>query len=40
VELNAKAIPQAVVRKLSGRDHQMDNDMSEVAADVRELSRR
>jgi predicted alpha/beta hydrolase family esterase len=39
-ELNAKAIPQAVVRKLSGRDHQLDNDMSEVAADIRELSRR
>jgi predicted alpha/beta hydrolase family esterase len=36
-ELNAKAIPQAVVRKLSGRDHQLDNDMSEVAADIREL---
>ncbi|MEP6827190.1 MAG: alpha/beta hydrolase [Aestuariivirga sp.] len=36
-ELNAKAIPQAVVRKLSGRDHQLNNDMSEVAADVREL---
>lgn len=39
-ELNAKAIPQAVVRKLSGRDHQLDNDMSEVAADIRDLSRR
>lgn len=37
-DLNAKAIPQAVVRKLSGRDHQLDNDMSEVAADIRELS--
>ena len=40
VELNAKAIPQAVVRKLAGRDHQLDNDMSDVAADIRELSRR
>ena len=39
-ELNAKAIPQATVRKLSGRDHQLDNDMSEVAADIRELHRR
>ena len=39
-ELNAKAIPQAMVHKLSGRDHQLDNDMSEVAADIRELSRR
>ena len=33
-ELYAKAIPQAVVRKLTGRDHQLDNDMSEVAADI------
>jgi predicted alpha/beta hydrolase family esterase len=39
-ELNAKAIPQAVVRKLSGRDHQLDNDMSEVAADIHDLRRR
>jgi predicted alpha/beta hydrolase family esterase len=39
-ELNAKAIPQAVVRKLSGRDHQLDNDMSQVAADIRKLNRR
>jgi predicted alpha/beta hydrolase family esterase len=40
VELNAKAIPQASVRKLSGRDHQLDNDMSEIAADIRELGSR
>ena len=39
-DLNAKAIPQAVVRKLPGRDHQLDNDMSEVAADIRDLRRR
>jgi predicted alpha/beta hydrolase family esterase len=39
-ELNAKAIPQAVVRMLAGRDHQLNNDMSEVAADIRELRRR
>jgi predicted alpha/beta hydrolase family esterase len=39
-DLNAKAIPQAVVRKLPGRDHQLNNDMSEVAADIRRLSRR
>jgi predicted alpha/beta hydrolase family esterase len=38
--LSAKAIPQAVVRKLPGRDHQLNNDMSEVAADIRELLRR
>ena len=36
-ELNAKAIPQAVVRKLPGRDHQLNDDLSEVAADIREL---
>lgn len=34
VELYKKAIPQAVVRTLQGRDHQLDNDMCEVAADV------
>jgi predicted alpha/beta hydrolase family esterase len=37
-ELSAKAIPQAVLRKLAGRDHQLNNDMSEVAADIRELA--
>jgi predicted alpha/beta hydrolase family esterase len=37
VELNAQAIPQAMVRKLAGRDHQLNNDMSEVAADIRKL---
>lgn len=39
-DLNGRAIPQAAVRKLPGRDHQLDNDMSEVAADIREVSRR
>ena len=39
-ELNAKAIPQALVRKLPGRDHQLNNDMSEIAADACELCRR
>ena len=37
VHLFAKAIPHAVVRRLSGRDHQLNNDMSEVAADIRRL---
>ena len=37
VHLYAKAIPQAVVRPLPGRDHQLNNDMSEVAADIRRL---
>lgn len=37
VELYAKSIPQAVVRRLAGRDHQLNNDMSDVAADIRRL---
>ncbi len=37
VDLYARAIPHAVVRRLSGRDHQLNNDMSEVAADIRRL---
>jgi predicted alpha/beta hydrolase family esterase len=37
IGLYARAIPQAVVRRLTGRDHQLDNDMSEVAADIRRL---
>ena len=37
VGLYARAIPQAVVRRLNGRDHQLNNDMSEVAADIRRL---
>lgn len=36
-ELYARAIPQAVVRKLPGRDHQLNDDLSEVAADIRGL---
>jgi predicted alpha/beta hydrolase family esterase len=38
VDLYAKAIPQAVVRRLAGRDHQLNEDMSEVAADIRRLN--
>jgi predicted alpha/beta hydrolase family esterase len=37
VDLYANAIPQAVVRRLTGRDHQLNNDLSEVAADIRRL---
>jgi predicted alpha/beta hydrolase family esterase len=37
LDLYAKAIPQATARKLSDRDHQLNNDLSEVAADIREL---
>lgn len=36
-ELNARAIPQAVVRMLPGRDHQLNEDLSEVAVDIRAL---
>jgi predicted alpha/beta hydrolase family esterase len=34
VGLYEAAIPQAVVRRLAGRDHQLNNDMSKVAADI------
>ena len=37
VDLYEKAIPQAVGRRLAGRDHQLNEDMSEVAADIRRL---
>ncbi len=36
-DLYARAIPQAEVHKLPGRDHQLNNDFSEVAAVVRRL---
>jgi predicted alpha/beta hydrolase family esterase len=38
VDLYAKAIPQAVIRRLKGRDHQLDDDLSEVARDIQSLS--
>jgi predicted alpha/beta hydrolase family esterase len=38
VRIYAKVIPQAVVRRLVGRDHQLNNDMSEVAADIQRLA--
>ena len=34
VRLYEQAIPQAVVRRLAGRDHQLNNDLTEVAADI------
>lgn len=37
VGLYAKAIPQAAVRRLKGRDHQLNNDLSEVARDIQRL---
>lgn len=39
VELYAKAIRQAVVRRLANRDHQLDNDLSDVARDLTHLVR-
>jgi len=37
VELHGAAIPRARVRRLAGRDHQLNNDLSEVSTDIREL---
>jgi pimeloyl-ACP methyl ester carboxylesterase len=36
-DLYARAIPVAEMHKLPGRDHQLGNDLSEVAAVIREL---
>jgi predicted alpha/beta hydrolase family esterase len=37
IELYARAIPRAHVRRLANRDHQLNNDLSEVASDIRRL---
>jgi predicted alpha/beta hydrolase family esterase len=34
VDLYARAIPHAKVRRLKGRDHQLNDDLSEVARDI------
>jgi predicted alpha/beta hydrolase family esterase len=39
-DLYAEAIPQAVIHRLPGRDHQLNNDLSEVARDIRSLTER
>jgi predicted alpha/beta hydrolase family esterase len=39
LDLYARAIPHAVVRKLDGRNHQLDNDLAEVAEDIRALTK-
>jgi predicted alpha/beta hydrolase family esterase len=39
VDLYKQAIPQARVRKLAGRNHQLNDDLSEVAADIKRLFR-
>jgi uncharacterized protein len=38
LDLYAKAIPDAVVRRLEGRNHQLNDDLSEVAADIKGLA--
>lgn len=40
IDLYGKAIPQAIVKRLDGRDHQLDNDLSDVAADIRQFAER
>lgn len=35
LELYARAFPHATIRALPGRDHQVNNDLSEVARDIR-----
>jgi predicted alpha/beta hydrolase family esterase len=35
VELYARAIPHAHVRRLANRDHQLNNDLSDLARDIR-----
>jgi hypothetical protein len=37
VQLYARAIPDATVRVLAGRDHQLNDDLAEVARDIRAL---
>ncbi|HEX6533515.1 MAG TPA: alpha/beta fold hydrolase [Gemmatimonadaceae bacterium] len=37
-ELYARVIPQACLRRLPGRDHQLDNDLSEIAAAIESLA--
>jgi predicted alpha/beta hydrolase family esterase len=37
LELYARAIPRAQVRRLAHRDHQLNNDLSELTSDIRRL---
>jgi predicted alpha/beta hydrolase family esterase len=37
VELYSRVIPRAHVRRLAGRDHQLNNMLSDIAADIRQL---
>lgn len=38
VERYREILPRALVRRLAGRDHQLNDDMSEVAGEIRALS--
>ena len=38
LDLYARAIPQAVAHRLPGRDHQLNDDLGEVAASIRALT--
>jgi len=38
VGLYERVLPNATVRRLQGRDHQLDNDLTEVARDIRALA--
>jgi len=40
VELYARLLPRAQVHRLAGRDHQLNNQLSEVATDIRRLDQR
>jgi pimeloyl-ACP methyl ester carboxylesterase len=40
LDLYSRQLPHAKVRRLSGRDHQLNDDLSEVAADIKELDAR
>ena len=37
VDLYEREIPHSFIRRLAGRDHQLNDDLSEVAADIRRL---
>lgn len=37
-ELYARAIPRAEIRRLAGRDHQLNDDLREIAEDIRTLA--
>jgi predicted alpha/beta hydrolase family esterase len=38
VDLYARAIPGAIVHRLDGRDHQLNDDLTDVAADIRAVT--